>query len=94
MVVVVVVVLTCLTTILKVKGPSAYWTKLSSSAAPIPRYLHSSYGVISSDGSSVEVFIFGGITESGTSAISLTLSFVMMLICITLSSPKIKVRPF
>ena len=50
----------------KVKGPSAYWTKLSSAAAPIPRYLHCSYGVISNDGSNVSVFIFGGITESGT----------------------------
>eukprot|EP01035_Chromulina_nebulosa_P027525 gene27525-36218_t len=49
----------------EVKGPSAYWTKLSSAAAPIPRYLHCSYGVISNDGSSVSVFIFGGITESG-----------------------------
>ena len=50
----------------EVKGPVAYWTKLSSST-PLcpPRYMHSSCIVSPKGSPSSSVFVFGGLTEAG-----------------------------
>lgn len=50
----------------EVKGPVAYWTKIavsSTSMTCLPRHLHSSFGITS--GSSIELFIFGGLGDAG-----------------------------